>query len=193
MPSIVERIANVFNGAEIERKAPKGAAQFFVGIDDKWGVKFQKTGSYKYENGDFSAYKKRVREAFDLQRLVYEKSGLAPEAGEIVEFSLGGRVYYGYTTRRAYTFDDAMSKSDETDYFKKLETQPVIEYLEFYKSRVKEVMKEIYEKTQVFFGDMKPQNAGILDDKLVVIDFGDEGLSTPWRDKNGEIQFWYST
>jgi hypothetical protein len=140
--------------------SPNGCQCKFIKLDNKWGLKL------------FTSPRKRD-EVCENQKKCH-KVGYAPEVGECVDLP-SGPIRFGYITEIAeIIFDEKDYQGDDTDW-----TEVDDWYSENY-DELKQTKKEIEKLTGWNFVDDHAFNWGILNGKIIPIDFG---VLDAWGDR----------
>lgn len=130
-----------------KQHSPSGVDSWFTPIDEKWGIKFFTDESLRNKS---RAFQKTAA-----------KYGLGPKVAQKVSVELPKYTAYGYVSERA-------------------ETWPFEEYLHHYEYGsyyddwdIYDLGDKLFSKVGFTFADDHPGNVGLIDGKLVCIDFGE--------------------
>jgi hypothetical protein len=155
--SAKDAITNQFN------KKKSGISSAFIKINKKWGVKFtHRTREYMADTY------KRQRRGWRLD--------IAPYCFGFTKFEIRNNIYYGYITEIVDVVSDkiGMFYTDIVDsYYSNNKLSLSDEMLHVINS-IKGIVEIIRNKLNFDFWDYHAQNLGLIGDKVVVIDWGDE-------------------
>ena len=144
--------------------SPKGVACTFFKITSKWGIK-----TYTNRNSRDDCY--------DTQSMCAEY-GYAPRVGEKFEFKIEDEVLYCYITEIAECLGDPIMelrfqyKADDTLYDKYITEYAAVEAK--WEDDINELNDLMEDEIGWYCEDFHIFNYGILNGKLVVIDFGND-------------------
>ena len=128
--------------------SPSGKQCRYIKINEKWGLKL-----YRHEH--------KRDECYDNQ-YACACIDLAPQVGDTVDLP-EGEYRYGYITENAEVLFDANEKNDKKAW-------------DWHRENINQlfaIADKIKEETDFFFCDDHPWNWGLVDGKLVPIDFGE--------------------
>lgn len=153
--SAKDAITNQFN------KKKSGISSSFIKINKKWGVKFtHRTCEYMADTY------KRQRRGWRLD--------IAPYCFGFTKFKIHKHIYYGYITEIVDVVADKIGMF-YTDIVDDRDPRQVIsDEMLYVINSIKGIVETIRNKLNFDFWDYHAQNLGLIGDKVVVIDWGDE-------------------
>jgi hypothetical protein len=149
--------------------SPSGIACYFVKIDSKWALKL--------------FCDKEMRDICYQRQMKFADAGYGPEVRTHIDLDLEEVKYYGYITEILETcVPNEVDGSDSECRSRYKELQGIVaKFIEEYGSirkpgtKVYNDLKEAFQATGIYLSDMHSYNLAWKNDKIVPIDFGNDG------------------